>query len=153
MLIGQWVLHLEPFTLCRINIERQNSISNGRIQYYHLGSTLVLTSKVILEFYETYYYFFLSMREQVINLLRPVGKGNPACYSTRLRLVRSGCLRLDIRLDCSFQQGVANTITFRTSGHNNGTAMSLFFLISQKTAVYSFNDLTSHSIESSPSCP
>ena len=66
------MLDLELFTLCRFNIERQNSKSNGRVQYYHLPTSLVLTSKVILKFYEMYLLFFLSIKEQVINLLRPV---------------------------------------------------------------------------------
>ena len=62
MLIGKYVL--------------VDSISNGRIQYNHLGSSLVLTSKVISYFFEMYLLFFLSMKEQVINSLRHVGK----CY-------------------------------------------------------------------------
>ena len=70
MLIGQKVLDLEPFTLCRFNIEQQNSISNGRIQYYHLGTSLILTSKVILNIFEMYLLFYLSMKEQVI--LHPI---------------------------------------------------------------------------------
>ena len=108
------MLDLEPFTLCIFNIERQNSISNGRIQYYHLGSSLVLTSIVIFDFFKMYLLIFLSMIEQVINSFRPVGKRNPACYPTWLRLVRSGWLRLDIRPDCTFQHGVANnTLLYR----------------------------------------
>ena len=67
MLIGQSVLDLEPFTHWRFNIERQNSISNGRIQYYHFGTSLVLTSKIIKKKFEMYLLFFLIMKEQVIN--------------------------------------------------------------------------------------
>ena len=54
----------------------------------------------LLKKIEMYILFFLSMIEQMINSLRPVGK----C----LRLVRSGWLRLDIRPDCTFQQGATN---------------------------------------------
>ena len=70
------------YRTAEFNIERQNSISNGRIQYYHLGSSLVLNSKVISNHFEMYLLFFLSMKEQVINSLLPdpVGKCNPACY-------------------------------------------------------------------------
>ena len=63
-----------------------------------------------------YLLFFFSMKEQVISLLRPVGKGLLSALShpdrTRLHLVRSGWLRLDIRPDCTFQQGVTNNTTY-----------------------------------------
>ena len=65
------MLDLEPFTLCRFNIERQNSISNVKIQNYRLGSSLVQTSKVILKRFEMHLLSFLSMKELVINSLRP----------------------------------------------------------------------------------
>ena len=55
---------MEAFTLCRFNIKRQNSI-------LPLGHQ---PRSVILKVYEMYLLFFLSMKEQVINSLRPVGK-------------------------------------------------------------------------------
>ena len=71
-----------------------DSISNGRIQYRTVEfnitiwplqvTRLVLTSKVILKLYEMYLLFFLSMKEQVINSFRPVGKCNPAWYPTEV---------------------------------------------------------------------
>ena len=75
ILYADWSIGVRsgPFTLCRFNIV-------CRIQYYHLATSLVLISKVILRFYEMYLYFFLSMKEQVIHSLRSVGKCNPACY-------------------------------------------------------------------------
>ena len=45
-------------------------------------------SKLFFIVFEVYLLFFLSMKEQVMNSIRPVGKCNPACYP--LRLVRSG---------------------------------------------------------------
>ena len=53
-----------------------------------------------------YLLFFLSIKEQVINSLRPVSHPDPS----RIRLGGSGWLRLDIRPDCTFQQGVTNSI-------------------------------------------
>ena len=95
-------LFLSPPLVCKFNIERQNSISNGRIQYHHLGTSLVLTSKVIQHFFATYLLFFLRMKEQVIHSLRPVGKCNPACYPRPSVIPIQGWLRLDIRPDWSF---------------------------------------------------
>ena len=96
MLIGQYVLDLVPFTLCRFNIKRQNLTSNGRIQYYHLGTSLVLTSRVTLNIFEMYFFFFLSMKKQVINSLRPVGKCNPACYPPSVIQITPGSALLDL---------------------------------------------------------
>ena len=42
---------------------------------------------------------------------------------TRLRLVRSGWLRLDIRPDCTFQQGVTNSLCHKE--HNNTISLHL----------------------------
>ena len=56
-----------------------------------------------------YLLFFLSIKEQVINSLRPVGKCNPACYLPSV--IQISMTWLDIRPDCIFQQGLTNITT------------------------------------------
>ena len=57
------VILYADWSICRFTIQRQNSIFNGGIQNFHLATSLVLTSKVILKFYEMYLLFlFLSMK-------------------------------------------------------------------------------------------
>ena len=64
-----------------------DSISNGRIQYPTAEFNITTWAaasfwllKLSLKRFEIYLLFFLSMKEQMIHSLRPVGKCNPACY-------------------------------------------------------------------------
>ena len=94
------------FTLCRFNLERQNSISNSRIQYYHLVTSLVLRSKVTLRFSEMYLLFSLSMKEQVIHLLRLVGNCNSTCYPPSVIKITLGSTSWDRLTLVGYQAGL-----------------------------------------------
>ena len=95
------MLVLELFTLCRFNIEQQNSILPleppfqlllplGKKIYPQEVTSLVL---VISKFYEIYLFIFLTMKEQMINLLCPVGKCGPACYPPKVIQIPRGRTR------------------------------------------------------------
>ena len=110
-----------------------DSISNGRIQYRTAEfdittwpaiwplevTSLVLSSKVISEFYEIYIYFFLSMKEQVINSLRLVGKCNPAWYSTEvIQIPPGGVSTVHTFNSCTSRPDVCQCLVLKTPMNN-----------------------------------
>ena len=79
-LYADWPIGVRPGAVHTLQIQYRTAESNVEWQNSKLPLGHQPCSKVILNFCEMYLLFLLSMKEQVINSLRPVGKCNPACY-------------------------------------------------------------------------